>query len=617
MSCHYKGNWFYRTNHFDSAIFYDNKGIEAASKIKHYRTLIRCVVNLGNIANQRAEYSKAILYFQQAEQYSLLSHDTAGRINTAINQGNILFYINDFKQAKSSFIKAIHIASQSPNYKNELSNGYNNLGTVYLNTTPKMLDSAMYYFKLYLDLATELEDDKDRALAYYNMAEVYRNRKEVKEAELNYEKAQKLYEEIADTVGIMEVMQGKGDLYILQEKYKEAATVLQLGLKYSYEYDMVSNRCDFLKSLSQAYYKLNNYKEAYDYYYQGSLLSDSILNEDNAKVLYDLQTRYETNEKDKKNKLLEAENVISHKTIRQQQLVTYFIIGGLVLTLLLAFFIFRGLRQQRKANAIISEQKQEVQHQKEIIEEKQKEILDSIHYAKRIQDGLLEHRDVLNFNVKDSFIFFKPKDIVSGDFYWAYRKDHLFYLAVCDSTGHGVPGAFMSLLNMGFLYEAVNEKNISRPNEILDYTRERLIKSISKDGQKDGFDGILVCLDQVSGKLTYAAANNAPVLVSEGAMIEQKKNSMPVGKGERNESFELFSIEWKAGDVLYLYTDGYADQFGGPRNKKFKYKPLNEMLTAGFALPMEQQAAILDQRFGEWKGNQEQVDDVCIMGIRL
>jgi serine phosphatase RsbU (regulator of sigma subunit) len=175
----------------------------------------------------------------------------------------------------------------------------------------------------------------------------------------------------------------------------------------------------------------------------------------------------------------------------------------------------------------------------------------------------------------------------------------------------------MSLLNIGFLYEAVNEKNISRPNEILDYSRERLIKSISKEGQKDGFDGILICLDQVSKKLTYAAANNAPVLVSEGTMIGQKKNSMPVGKGERNEPFELFSIEWKAGDVLYLYTDGYADQFGGTRNKKFKYKPLNEILVAVSTLPMEQQASTLEKRFNEWKGGLEQVDDVCIIGIRL
>jgi serine phosphatase RsbU (regulator of sigma subunit) len=287
------------------------------------------------------------------------------------------------------------------------------------------------------------------------------------------------------------------------------------------------------------------------------------------------------------------------------------------------------IRQQKE---VVEEQKAVVEHQKEIVEgqkhlleEKQKEILDSINYAKRIQYTLLAHDQFLKDNLNEHFTFFNPKDIVSGDFYWATKivsssGVENFYLAVCNSTGHGVPGAFMSLLNIGFLSEAINEKGIEQPNEVLNYVRERLTASISKDGQKDGFDGILVCFSK--DKITYAAANNAPVLVrkktdTEPEFIELKSDRMPVGVGERKEPFNLYTIDYQKGDMLYLYTDGYADQFGGPKGKKFKYKPLNEMLVANTHLSLPEQHKLLKSTFDNWKGDLEQVDDVCVIGVRV
>ena len=217
----------------------------------------------------------------------------------------------------------------------------------------------------------------------------------------------------------------------------------------------------------------------------------------------------------------------------------------------------------------------------------------------------------------NNFILFKPKDIVSGDFYWATEHNNKFYLAICDCTGHGVPGAFMSLLNIGFLSEAIKENDIETPNEIFNYVRTRLLNSISKEGQQDGMDGILICLDKVTKQLTYAAANNEPILISNAQIKELAKDKMPVGKGEKNESFKLFSIDAKVGDTIYLYTDGFADQFGGPKGKKFKYKPLNELLLSNVAEPMERQKELLDTTIESWKGNLEQVDDILIVGIKI
>ncbi len=264
-----------------------------------------------------------------------------------------------------------------------------------------------------------------------------------------------------------------------------------------------------------------------------------------------------------------------------------------------------------------AELKKEVEIQNSEIGEKNKEITDSINYAKRIQYTLLANESLLRDNLKDHFVLFKPKDIVSGDFYWATRKGHKFYLAVCDSTGHGVPGAFMSLLNSSFLNEAINEKGIEQPNEIFNYVRKKLIESISQEGGKDGMDGILLCWDTRSQNLCYAAAHNTPYLISAGNGKELPADKMPIGQGERIEDFKLHVLTLKSNDTLYLFTDGYADQFGGPKGKKFKYNHLFELLTSLNDVSFTEQKRILDATIMEWKGNLDQTDDILIIGLKV
>lgn len=277
----------------------------------------------------------------------------------------------------------------------------------------------------------------------------------------------------------------------------------------------------------------------------------------------------------------------------------------------------------------------EIEDKKNEIEEKQKEIFDSIACANRIQSAILANTELLDekLNKENYFILFKPKDIVSGDFYWATsvnakykiqepefslnKFDELFYLALCDSTGHGVPGAFMSILNMSFISEAIKERSIYEPNKIFDFVRKRLIESISSEEQKDGFDGILVCINKTTQKITFAAANNNPVLVSNNEMKHLPTDKMPVGKGEKTAPFNLYTVDYKPGDFMYLYSDGYADQFGGPKGKKFKYKPLEELILKNSVLVPNAQKKVLDTHFEAWKGNLEQVDDVLVLGIKL
>jgi serine phosphatase RsbU (regulator of sigma subunit) len=254
------------------------------------------------------------------------------------------------------------------------------------------------------------------------------------------------------------------------------------------------------------------------------------------------------------------------------------------------------------------------------VEEKNKEILDSITYAQRIQKALLASDSILKKNLPEHFVLFNPKDIVSGDFYWACEAHGKFYFIIADSTGHGVPGAFMSLLNISFLNEAINEKNIQKPNDILAHVRSRLIASLaiegSAEGGNDGMDCILMCLNK--NKLEVSCAHNPLLMIVNGELVEIAADKIPVGKSVKNEMpFTLHSIDLKKGDILYAFTDGFADQFGGPNGKKLKYKQLCSTLLQNKDLSLQTQKENLLKLFSDWKGTLEQVDDVLIAGIRI
>jgi serine phosphatase RsbU (regulator of sigma subunit) len=272
-----------------------------------------------------------------------------------------------------------------------------------------------------------------------------------------------------------------------------------------------------------------------------------------------------------------------------------------------------------------------VEQQKNLVEEKHKEITDSINYAERIQRALLASKKMLDENLSDYFILFKPKDVVSGDFYWATKlSNNNFVLVNADSTGHGVPGAIMSILNIACLDKAVT-KGIISPDLILNETRGLVIENLKNDGSaeggKDGMDGSLLSFDFKNNILHCASANN-PVWVirnvkssaveNKKELIEIKADRLPIGKHDRdNIPFSLHTLNLEKGDVVYTLTDGFSDQFGGANGKKFKHKQLQNFLLTIAHEPMAIQKQKLNDVFNEWKGSLEQVDDVCLIGVRI
>jgi len=491
---------------------------------------------------------------------------------------------------------------------------------------------ALNYYKRCLTLQQTNNDKKGIAYSLNNIASIYRKYGDpncagtLQERKINGEKlamefltqSLKIHEEIKNTIGIAYVSNNIAQVLINQGNLSKALLFSIRSMKIAKEVGFPEVIYRNAMTLKKIYKSQNNLEKAFEMYELEIQMRDSINNSSNQKALITQNTKYEYEKKATADSVKVAEEKkVTTAQLKQEKTQRFALYGGIFLIALFGLFMFNRFKVTKKQNHLIQLQKAELQLQKDIVEEHQKETLDSIHYAKRIQTALIANSDFISQHITNNFIYFNPKDIVSGDFYWATKHNDKFYLAVCDSTGHGVPGAFMSLLNMGFLSEAIKEKNIEKPNEIFNYVRERLISTISDGGQKDGMDGILICIDKNSTVIEYAAANNEPILIRNSEINELPKDRMPVGKGEKTDDFSLQSIEMVEGDILYLYTDGFADQFGGPKGKKFKYRQLNELLLKVKEEPLANQKKELETAFANWKGNQEQVDDILIIGIKI
>jgi serine phosphatase RsbU (regulator of sigma subunit) len=284
---------------------------------------------------------------------------------------------------------------------------------------------------------------------------------------------------------------------------------------------------------------------------------------------------------------------------------------------------FRITRKQKliieKQKCIVEEQKQEVELQKELVEEKNKEITDSINYAKRIQQAILPPPRVVKEFLPDSFILYKPKDIVAGDFYWLESINDEVVFASADCTGHGVPGAMVSVVCHNALNRSVREFSLTDPAEILNKTRELVIETFQQSDHevRDGMDISLCSFNPKTLKMKWSGANNPLWIIRNNELIEYKGDKQPIGKFEKSRPFTPHTIDLQKQDIFYILTDGYADQFGGDKGKKFKYKQLQETLLENSMLRSEEQKQKLDQIFESWKGTLEQVDDVCIIGVRI
>ena len=610
----------YELESADSLLKYASIQLILANKNNSVFHRIRSYTNLGVAYTRLFQFNDALNCYLNAR--DIIEKNGRTGVSPLLGQiGYIYLRLNRKKEAYKYFKQQEELSLKEENYKAYLSCIVNL--SDYFNTLNE-LDSTIIILNKGLIMSRKLGYHDNEVIILDNIANAYYakaidtdNKALFRHAQLYADTALTHHYKDKDSSAIFYIYGLMGALNMDMGNYAKAENYYNQYISYSKRTKDIINLKIGIDECSRLFAIQGKFDLAYQYRLMYDSINKLYIDEETNKQVEELNTRYQTQKKEQQNQLLSVSN-------EKKQLAIYCASGACVLLGGLVLLVFRSSRQKQRANILIRKQKEEVEKhrgeiglQKEVIEEKQKEILDSIHYAKRIQNAVITSNEYLLQHLKDFFVLYLPKDIVSGDFYWATEKNNKFYLAVCDSTGHGVPGAFMSLLNIGFLREAINEQSIEEPHKVFDYVRQRLIESISREEQKDGFDGVLLCIDKTSGSITYAAAHNGPVVISANKLLSLPYDKMPVGKGERQQPFSLHTINVVANDRIFLFTDGFADQFGGPKGKKFMGKQLDELLLSTSLLEINKQEVSLNRQFEDWKGSLEQVDDVLVIGVRF
>ncbi len=526
--------------------------------------------------------------------------------------------LDNFKNAIMYHEKAIAMQLKY-GYKKDAALSFNNIGMLHYGKKDDA--KAQYYFLKSLKLREELKDTHGLALSYCSLGMILSGRKKYDSAFKFFDVAVKYYIKLHD-------LEGEGNIYMRVGKSYFAmgnmAKATEFALK-SYSIAKIqkfprqtSNACSILY---QIYKKTGQAGKALTMYEEFVAMNDSINNRELKNLAIQQQLKFEFEKKAtadslKNNQEKKLAQVDHENEITRQKNITYSGIAGFALMLIIAIISLNAYRQKQKANKLIELQKQ-------LVEEKQKEIIDSINYAKRIQTAILAREEDIKKQFPESFLFYRPKDIVAGDFYFfETTASHIFY-AAADCTGHGVPGALVSVVCSNALSRCVKEFKLTDVGNILDKARELVIENFKKSGQevKDGMDISLLVKDLRTNIYTWAGANNSLWIVkgknSDVPLIEIKPDKQPIGLIENQKPFTTHLLEVEKGDTVLLFTDGLADQFGGPKGKKFKYKQLSAFFVNQRAKTLNEQKAHLDKVFNDWKGQLEQVDDVCVIAVRV
>ena len=441
---------------------------------------------------------------------------------------------------------------------------------------------------------------------------IYAERGNYKKALQSYRKSLIIKEEIDDKKGLSSTYYNIGDIYKKQGNYSKALDLGKKGLHLSQEIGVAIQIEYSSKLLYDVYKKTGQSAKALEMHELYIEIRDSISSIENKEAAIKLEYKHAY---EKEQVIAEAKHqeqmALSTEREKRQKLIAYSAGGGLLMVLAFAFFILNRLQVTRRQKKVIEEQKG-------VVEEQKKDIMDSIQYAENIQKALLPSAQELSL-IPDGFVLFQPKDIVSGDFYWMQHHNDRVYLAACDCTGHGVPGAFMSMIGSSLLDEAVVEKGITQPNEIFFEVRKGFINALKQTGetQKDGMDAVLIAWDKKSN-LQVAAAYSPMLIIRKGEIKDLKPDRQPVGfHTGAQEPFTHHELKLEKGDTIYLFSDGYPDQFGGSKDKKFMMKNFKKLLLSIQDASMNEQKEILETTMAEWKGDTEQVDDILVMGVRF
>ncbi len=660
------GGVYFNASNYDSAQVYYKHSLMFFEELQDKKGIAIAYRNLGNVFFQKSVWTIALDYYLKSLE---LREELGDKLGVASVNGAIgLLYVSSHDKNTE---KAIDYFRKSLKTYTELGDSvgmattYLYIGNFYHDLTQKQndstsvfmtIDSALFYF--YESKAITVQQKSPSAMhnlgtIYDAIGSVYMRKSMNDSALVNFEKSMEIRVLTGNKYGIAGTSYNIARFYATQENSIDSTKkYLIMALDTAKNIGANSIERDVSKELAGIYQKIGNYKEASNLYLRYIVLNDSLLNAQNTKRFTQLEMQYEF---DREKKVADA---LHSSELQQQKRVRNIFIGGFGFVAFLALLIFKNYRDKKKANNLLEElnaemreknemlnqQKEEIMAQRDEIEKNRDEIAesnraitDSIVYAQRIQQAVMPPEEYFDKILKEYFIFFKPRDIVSGDYYWATHKDNKIIITAADCTGHGVPGAFMSLLGISFLNEIVNKINPDKGEEIkanliLNQLRATIKSSLRQTGKKfneakDGMDMALCVIDTVHKTLQFAGANNPALIVRNKEIIEIKADKMPVGVHyKEKESFTFNELDYQDGDTVYLFSDGYIDQFGGDKGRKFMIRQFKEIILEMEGTPLKEQKDALSKRFSLWLSADNtqhqhqiytQIDDVLVLAFRL
>jgi tetratricopeptide (TPR) repeat protein len=660
---------------YQQSLDYQFRSLNYAILLKDSSNMASSYLNIGIVYYYLGIFEKALDYTFKGLKIEEKTNNSEKLVNYLNNIGMIFESQKKYYKALDYYFKTIGIYKSENNLLN-LADGYNNIGVTYLHLNK--YDTALYYLDKSKKLKEEVGNITGIGQALTNIGLVYQGQKKFELAIDCFKQSLKIQNEIGNQISILNNLVCFGELYLEIKDFKNAIFYFKQSEKLGKELGANELILSTYQGLSKIYFSSHDYKKAYEYKELFNNLEDSLNSKENNQKMIRLESDYEY---DKKQEKIEFENskreLASNAELQKQKLYRNFYFFGFGLMILLSIVIYRSYRHKKKANILLAEQKSEIEEKNEELEQQKEEIesqrdeittqrdtvtiqknqieiihneqTSSIHYAKRIQAAMIPSLEVLSKNNYEYFTIFLPRNIVSGDFYWASKIDNKIIICVADCTGHGVPGAFMSMLGISFLNEIIKKEKQTNASNILNLLRQNIILSLQQQGiegeQKDGMDMSLITINTETLEMQFSGANNPLYIISSvslsvvedneentsmeptlsnanvhcltSKLIELKGDKMPVSIHERMEPFTNHNLTLQKGDCIYLFSDGFADQFGGPKGKKFMYKQFKEILLSNFNETMNIQKEILEKTFKDWIGNSEQVDDITVTGIRI
>ena len=647
------GRLSYSRSQYDSCLTYFNNGLGVFEELNNQTGVGKCLGGIGDYYYFIDEYDKAEKWYLKAKEKFEVTKNLIDIANIYISLGDLNYSIDNYvkaanyyklsyplyKQAKSKLGMATSIncmadiSYEQEQYQDAILN-YRKAKTMFedlkdvlgnANCTQRIgsihynmnnIDSATYFHHQSLALYTKIGSKMGQAYSYRSLGMSHNAIHDYTTAEEYFKKSFDLFVDVGDNMGIANAHYHFGESYYNIGNFQKAIEETILSLEFAEK--IGSNEIKLFSSelLAKCYDKLGDYKNAFYYSRMNKTVSDSLHSGDNIRKITQLQMQFQFDKETSEKEVEQLKKDISQEAILNRQKV-YTYTGGFIgfVALLLAFIFFKNFKEKQKNNFILSKKN-------ETIAQKNQDLTDSIEYAQILQNAILPQKSILYKSFPNSFIFYQPKDIVSGDFYWFAQRDNQFFVTASDCTGHGVPGAFMSLLGNEYLHQEINNKEkLTTPKQTILGLDEKIKKSLhiheKHKSAKDGMDLALCSINMDSLELEFCGANNPLYLIRNGELkvFEPNKGSV----GSMHETSNLISHNWQLlkGDLIYMFSDGYLDQFGGEKGKKFMRKRFQNLLLENWRLDMKEQQEVLNNNIATWMGKHKQLDDMLVIGIKI